>query len=121
MKDEFIIDNESEVALLEQSVAWFLRTQDPELDDAVYDGNDRIIIKDILLPRIACPFDVNAGTTKDLGLLIQCLETALSNDADGLERSAAAKLLGKLRDYAATKRRRLLDAVTGGDSTLPDH
>ena len=105
MKESLIIDDESDVALLKSCVAWFLETQDPELDDAVYDGNDRIILKDILLPRISCPLDVNDGTCKDLGLLTQCLETAMT---EGVSKGAATQaLLTRLEEYAQRERARL--------------
>ena len=99
------MDNECDVALLRDCVAWFLDTQDPELDDAVYDRSDRIILRDILLPRIACPFDVNDGTCKDLGLATQCLETALAEGA--VQGSGAPTLLKQVKDYAAREKHRL--------------
>lgn len=105
MKEILILNDESDVELLRSCAAWFLDSQDPELDDAVYDGNDLVILRDILIPRIAHPFDVNDGTCKDLGLLIQCLETALREGATKDQR--AGELLTHLQDYAQRERRRL--------------
>lgn len=105
MKETFVIESEPDVNLLREAVTWFLRTQDPDLDDAIYDANDRIIVRDILLPRMTHPLDVNAGTCKDLGLLTQSLETALK--AGAIESETAPALLCRLKDYAAREKARL--------------
>lgn len=98
MTKPLILESQADVALLKQSVAWFLDTQDPELDDAVYDRNDQVILQEILLPRIVCPFDPKGGTSKDLVLLIQCLDTAIREAYIADER--ASLLLRKLEAYA---------------------
>mgnify|MGYP000356670121 CR=1 FL=1 len=92
-----IFFNESDVELLRELVQWFLDSQDPELDDNIYDRNDEHLIRTILLPRIAAPFDPDGGTTKDRGLLRQVLRTALQEGAVESEREEKVRsLLGIL-------------------------
>ena len=74
-----IFFNESDVELLRELVRWFLDSQDPELDDNIYDRNDEHLIRTILLPRIAAPFDPDGGTSKDRDLLRQVLRTVLED------------------------------------------
>ncbi|MCA9781525.1 MAG: hypothetical protein KC800_32630 [Candidatus Eremiobacteraeota bacterium] len=92
-----ILSDESDVELLRELVEWFLRSQDPELDDNIYDRNDEHLVRTILLPRIKPPFDPDGGTTKDRGLLRQVLQTALQEGAVEPENEEKARsLLGIL-------------------------
>lgn len=92
-----IFSDKSDVELLRVLVQWFLDTQDPELDDNIYDRNDEHLMRTILLPRIKPPFDPDGGTTKDRGLLRQVLRTALQEGAVESEREEKVRsLLGIL-------------------------
>ena len=78
-----ILAEASDVKLLREMALWFLESQDPELNDAVYDRNDEYILRTMILPRLKAPFDLDGGTCKDKALLVQVLRTALDS-AGGL-------------------------------------
>lgn len=81
MKQPLIFSEPHEVETLVTALTWFLETQDPELDDSVYDRNDEHLIESLLLPRVEAPFDVHGGTSKDPALLRQALAKAIEQGA----------------------------------------